>query len=432
MRSFIIIVSDALSLSRGCVCNMRIPNLHLSSLPVVLTLLATGAALAQGKTVTVGAAVQITGSASNTGRYYRDAYQLAVDQINARGGFVVGPDTYRLALKVYDNQSDVNLGVRQYVQLVTADRVNFLLGPFSSNDALDDSTVAEKYEIPMVEGGGASSQIFQRGYHYIFGTLPPAGNYFKSTIEMLGKLSPKPQTVALISADDSFDVSVATGTRELLKAAGMKLILDEQYSEKSTDFSSLLAVVKSKGADALLWAGHESEALNFIRQMKGLDVSPRLFYAFTVGVPTADFRKALGGDANYAFGMTPWLASSELKDRWFGDAANFAHVYKAKYGYDPDYHAASAAADVETLVYALEKAGTVDPKKVRDAIAKSDFGCLYAHIRFDAQGQIGMPQTVVQVQGDKLEPIFMGLESVSASSLLGKANYPIPPWSKRQ
>ena len=110
------------------------------------------------------------------------------------------------------------------MQLVAGDKVNFLLGPFASNFALDDSSVAEKYQIPMVQGGGASTQIYSRGYKYIFGTLPAADDYFASTIEMLGKLDPKVKTVALLSADDSFDVSVAKGTRELLAKAGMKLV----------------------------------------------------------------------------------------------------------------------------------------------------------------------------------------------------------------
>ena len=145
-----------------------------------------GLASAQEKTITLGAAVQLTGSLANTGRYYRDAYQLTVDKINEKGGITVGGQKYKLALDLLDNQSDVNLGVRQYVQLVTRDKVNFLLGPFSSNDALDDSSVAEKYEVPMVQGGGASSQIFARKYKYIFGTLPPADDYYRSTIDMLG------------------------------------------------------------------------------------------------------------------------------------------------------------------------------------------------------------------------------------------------------
>ena len=88
---------------------------------------------------------------------------------------------------------------------MTRDKDNFLLSPFASNFALNDSSVAEKYQIPMVQGGSASTQIYGRGCKYIFGTLPPADDYFASTIEMLGKLDPKAKTVALLSADDSFD-----------------------------------------------------------------------------------------------------------------------------------------------------------------------------------------------------------------------------------
>jgi branched-chain amino acid transport system substrate-binding protein len=276
----------------------------------------------------------------------------------------------------------------------------------------------------MVQGGGASTQIFSRGYKYVFGTLPPADDYFASTIKMMGKLSPKPKTVALVAADDSFDVSVANGTRKLLKEAGLELVVDKQFRENNADFSSILSLVKSKDPDVILWAGHEGEALNFIRQAKSLDVNPKLLYSFTVGVPTADFRKALGKDAEYAFGMTPWLPEKELKDDWFGDAVQFDKEYQARFKYAPDYHAASAAADVETFAKAIAAAGTLDPKKVRDAIASVDFQSLYGHIKFQPNGQISLPQTVIQIQDGKVVPIF-------AEDFLAKPRYPIPPWSKR-
>jgi len=140
--------------------------------------------------ITLGASVQLTGPLANTGRYYKDAYEFAVDQINEKGGVKVGDQQSKLALKIYDNQSDVNLSVRQYTQLVSQDKVNFLLGPFASNFALADSAISEKYRIPMVQGGGASDQIFSRKFKYIFGTLAPASNYFGSTVEMLKGLDP--------------------------------------------------------------------------------------------------------------------------------------------------------------------------------------------------------------------------------------------------
>jgi branched-chain amino acid transport system substrate-binding protein len=376
------------------------------------------------KDIVLGASVQLTGPLANTGRYYRDAYRFTVDKINAAGGIKVGNETYKLELKLYDNQSDVNLSVRQYTQLVTQDKVNFLLGPFASNFALADSAVSEKYRIPMVQGGGASDQIFARKFKYIFGTLAPASNYFGSTVDMMKGLDPAPKSVALLYADDAFDVSVAEGTRPKLKQAGLSLVMDERYSTNATDFNSLLSQIKSKNVDAVLVAGHETEILNFVRQAKSLAVAPKM-YSFTVGVPSEDFRKALDKDANYAFGMTAWLPSADLKDRWFGDAAKFASAYKTKFGYDPDYHAASGAADVEALVQAIENAGSTEPQKVRDALSKVKFDSLYGSIAFNENGQIDIPQTVVQVQGDALVAIY------GVKGKIAQPKYPMPAWDAR-
>jgi branched-chain amino acid transport system substrate-binding protein len=393
----------------------------LSLLAIALLLVGASASAA---TLQFGASVQLTGSLANTGRYYRDAYQIAIDKINAAGGVQVGNTKEKIELRILDNQSDVNLSVRQYVQLLTQDKVNFLLGPFASDYALADSAIAEKYSVPMIQGGGASDQIFNRGYKYIFGTLPPASDYFRSTIDEMNKLNPAPHNVALLFADDAFDVSVAEGTRKLIAASGLKLVLDQRYSSNTSDFSSLLSLIRSRSVDAILVAGHETEVLNFIRQAKSLNVEPKL-YSFTVGVQSADFRAALGKDADYAFGMSPWLPSPSLKDDYFGDASRFAAEYRSRFGYEPDYHAASAVADVEAFVKAIEAAGSTDPAKVREAIAHVDFESLYGHIKFNAKGQIELPQTVIQIQKGKLVPVF------GPKGSMEKPLYPMPSWSSR-
>src|SRR5712692_451469 len=357
-------------------------------------------------TVTLGAAMQLTGSLANTGRTYRDAYQFTVDKINEKGGMTVGGKKYKLALKLLDNKSDPKLGLRQHERLLSKDKVNFLLGPYSSNDVLAASSVAENYQVPMVQGGGASSRIFSRGNRYVFGTLPSADDYFHSTIEMLERLTPKAKTVGLVSGDGSFDASLSTGTSALLKQAGLEVILDQQYSERIPNFYNILTLIKSKAPDVILWSGLEAGAIRFIREAKSRNVHPKLFASFTVGVPSASFRAALGKDANYAFGMTPWLPSERLKDRWFGDANQFATAYEKKFGYAPDYHAAAAVAAVQALVMAVEAAGTLDPKQVRDVIARLDFESVYGRVRFGENGQIVLPQTVIQIQSDKVIEVF--------------------------
>lgn len=381
-------------------------------------------AAAQTNTITLGTAVQLTGKDANTGRYYRDGYEFAIDKINAAGGVTVGGKKYLFKLDLLDNQSDTNLDVQLYTKLITQDKVDFLLGSYSTAVVLVDTSIAEKYNMPMVEGGGAASQIFSRGYKWVFGTLPRAEDYFGSTIAMMGQLTPKPKTVALVTADDAFDVSVAQGTRELLKKAGLDTVLDQQYAANSSDFSSVLTLVKSKNPDAVLWGGLLAEVLNGIRQAKSLNVTAKDLTSFTVGPPTADFRKALGKDAEDAFGMTPWVPTGALKDDWFGDDNAFNQAYIAKYGYEPDYHAASAVADVEVYAKALAKAGTLDKEAVRAAIATSDFSSAYAHVKFAANGQIDVPQIVVQIQDGKVVPIF-------GEKMINQPRYPVPGWDKR-
>ena len=123
--------------------------------------------------------------------------------------------------------------------------------------------------------------------------------------------------------------------------------------------------------------------------------------------------------------MTTWLPDPGRADRWFGDAAAFARAFRQRFGFDADYHAASAAADVETYAVALARAGSLDPAVVRDAIAVVDFDSLYARIRYGDNGQIVLPQVVVQIQDGAVVPVY-------ASDFLDKPIYPTPAWTARR
>jgi len=254
--------------------------------------------------------------------------------------------------------------------------------------------------------------------------LPAADEYFRSTIEMVRQLTPIPKTVAIVMGDDPFDIALAQGTLALLREAGLEVVLQQQYSERTPNFYNILTLLQARTPDVLLWSGHEAGALSFIRQSKSRNVHPNLLASFTAAVSTANFRSTLGNDANYAFGMTPWLPSERLKDRWFGDARQFAQAFEEKFGYAPDYHAAAAVAAVQTLVYAMEAARTIESDDVRDAIAKLDFESVYGRIRFGENGQIVLPQTVIQVQNGNVVEIF-------TDTFINQPMYPVPAWDKR-
>jgi len=358
--------------------------------------------IGRANTVTIGAAVQLTGGLAETGRHYRDAYQFTVDKINEKGGITVDGKKYKLALKLVDTKSDPKLVGRLYERLVTRQKVTLLLGPYLSSEVMVAASVAERHEVPMVQAGGASSRIFSRGYRYAFGTLPAVDDALRSTIAMTTRLMPDAKTVGVVSDDNSFDLALSNGTIALSKEAGLRVVLDQQYSERTPNFFNLLTLIEAKAPDVILLSGTEANAINFIRQAKSRNIHPKLLASFTEGVPSAGFRSALGKDANYAFGITPWVPAAQFKDRWFGDTGQFAGAYERKFGYAPDYHVAAAVAAVQTLALAVEKAGTSDPKQVCDAIARLGFESVYGRVRFGENGQIVLPQTVLQIQDGKL------------------------------
>ncbi len=372
--------------------------------------------------IKIGCAISFTGKKSRTGKLYVDSYNMARDIINKNGGIKVGGKSYKIKIIYYDDKSDATESSRLVEKLITVDKVNFLLGPYSSGITIPDSLVAMKYRVPMIEGGGASGKIFSRGNKYIFGLLPSAGEYFKSTLEFLQTVTPKPKTIAILYADDKFDVSVAKGTKKIAEKMGYKIVLYEKYSEGQTDFTSALTKIKSKNPDVVLVAGHTEESLNFVQQAKELNVSPKMI-SLTVGPSEADFRKALGKDANYIYGVASWSPQMNFKGYLLKDTQEFVKLFKKRYGYDPDYHNAAGFACLAVLKNAIERAGTLDREKVRDAIAKTDLETIYGHVKFKPNGQIMGTSVVLQILNGEVYEVYPHQHK--------KPVYPMPSWKER-
>lgn len=370
-----------------------------------------------------GCAICFTGKNSRTGKLYVDSYNLAKEAINKAGGIKVGGKSYSIEIIYYDDKSSDAESAKLVEKLIVEDKVNFLLGPYTSWITIPDSLVAQRYKIPMVEGGGASGKIFSRKNPYIFGTLPAASQYFHSTLEMLSGFKPKPKKIAIIFGDDKFDIMVAKGVKKSAQKFGFDLVLYEKISESSADFNTILTKVKSLAPDVLLMAGHTIGGINLIQQAKELDVNLKMI-SMTVGPSEADFRKSLGKDAEYIFGVASWSPQMSYKGIIFKDTKDFVDKFKTKYHYDPDYHNASAVAVLAVFKSAIEKAGALDPQKVRDEIAKTNIETIYGPVRFNPNGQIKGSSVVLQILGGQVYQVYpKGTK---------KPIYPMPKWKERK
>src|SRR5229473_993597 len=358
-------------------------------------------------TIVLGAAISMTGKTAKEGEYTRDGYQFAVDTLNKAGGITIGGKPYKLQLKYYDDESKSERTAQLFEKLVNEDKVNFLLGPYASAPTATAAPIAEKYKIPMVEGNGSAESIFNKGYKYSFMVLSPAKLYLRGIIDVVRRKDPALKTVAILGENEPFSKEVASGAADYAKQLGMDVVYHELYPSNTQDVSSLLTNVKAKD----------------------LGVSPKAM-GFSVGPSSPEFRANLKQDADYMFGATQWTSALKYngEDVWKTPQA-FAQAFKAKYpNYgDIPYQVAESAAAVIVYQKAIEKAGGLDPKKVRDAIAALDVMTFYGQIKFDSRGvNIYKPMAAEQLQPDG-KKYTVGPPEVAEK----EAIYPMPPWNQR-
>jgi len=381
------------------------------------------------ETIVFGAAISITGKTAKEGEYTRDGYQFAIDTINQLGGIKVGNKSYKVALKYYDDESKSERTAQLFEKLVNADKVNFLLGPYASAPTATAAPIAEKYRIPMVEANGSAESIFNKGYRYSFMVLSPAKLYLRGVLDLAKSLDPSVKTVAILGENEPFSKEVAQGAADYAKQIGLDVVYHELYPSNTQDVSSLLTNVKAKSPHILLGAGHLQDSLLVVKQSKDLGVSARAM-GFSVGPSSPEFRANLKSDGDYIFGATQWTSALKYNgtDPWKTPAA-YAQGFKAKYpAYSViPYQVAESSAAVAVYQRAIENAGTLDPLKVRDAIAALDMMTFYGRIKFDNRNvNIYKPMAVEQLQPDGNKYTVFPVEVAEK-----KALYPMPPWDMR-
>jgi branched-chain amino acid transport system substrate-binding protein len=188
--------------------------------------------------------------------------------------------------------------------------------------------------------------------------------------------------------------------------------------------SATLTKVKALKPDILVVSAHSKGPALALRQMKEMQVNVPML-AMT-HCDSAQIIEKFGADANYAVCASQWDRALSYKDKWFGTAEDFAKLFEKEFKYDPPYQAAESAAAVLVYVDALQRAGTLDVEKVRDALAATDMQTFYGNVKFDETGKnIAKPMVLYQVQ-DKQFKVVAPSKWASA-----KVIYPAPAWSER-
>jgi branched-chain amino acid transport system substrate-binding protein len=380
---------------------------------VIVSLIGPAPAQAQAP-IKIGASLSLTGTYAQPGSYQKEGYELCADHLNAKGGLL----GRKVEFVFYDDQSMPATGVRLYEKLITEDKVDAVMGPYSSPITEAVANVSEKYQKVMVSPLAATTSIFKKGRKYIFMVISPAEAYLEGLVDMAVKRGLK--TIAIVNEDTLFTKASAVGVAEIAKKKGMQVVFQEAYPKGNTDFSALLTKLKAANPDVIAASTYFDDAVAISRQMKELNVSAKM-YAVTVGGDLPKFYDLLKQNAEYVYGSTQWEGTLPYPGQ-----KEFVDSYQKKFGHEPVYHSAAGYAGCVIYAEGVRRAGSLDSDKVRDQLLKLETRTFFGDYKVDRDG-FQTAHKMVMFQWQDGRKVTVWPDDLAS----GKPRFPTPAWGQR-
>src|SRR3979409_52968 len=375
------------------------------SIPLLLAVAGGGisaSAASADDVIRFGAPLPITGPLAPEAVKQRPGYDLWAGKANKAGGITVGGKKYKVEIVYADYQSNTPRAVQTTEQMITQDKVNFLFGAFGSGAAKAASTISEKYKVPTMAATASSSQVYDQGYKYLFGTFTPNDTLTTPLTQIIKAKAPDVKKVAILARNDLFPLAIAQEMEKSAKANGIEVTYFENYAINKLDHSASLSQIKSLAPQWIFVTGYTNDLLLIRKQM--VDQQMRAAAVTMIAGPAyQEFIEAAGQSAENISSAAWWHPAERYAGKdIFGQTSNFVKLFRAMYNSDPDYGQASAALCGALFQLAIERAGSLEREKVRDELAKMDVLTFFGPVKFGANGQINsLEPPVFHIQHQK-------------------------------
>ena len=364
--------------------------------------------------IKIGASLPLTGEFSEPGKAAQQGYEVWKATVNEKGGI----NGRKVELVIKDDASNQNTIVADYNALISKDKVDMLLGTFSSLLNLPASAVAERNRKLYVEPAGGSPEMFSRNFKYLFftqqATADHQGDVFAKYVTSLPP-DQRPKTAAYPTLDDPFAGPTSEGIEKILKAAGIQTVYRETYTLDVQNFDAIANSIKAKNPDVVVNGATFEDGVGVVRALDKVGFTPKIMYQTTAPSLGEQYAKGVG-TANTE-GV--FYAVSHSVDAKTPGNAEFVAKYKQMYGgAEVPEDAADAFATAEVLQKAIEEVGSIDDqKKLADWIRGNSVDTILGKLAWNPDGSPKGEFLVGQWQSGKPQ-IVLPKEAATADTIV--------------
>jgi branched-chain amino acid transport system substrate-binding protein len=394
----------------------------------------TGAA----ESVKIGILMPLTGNAAAAGQASKAAIEVAAEIVNnghpelanlplAATTGLPHLGAAKLDVVFVDHQGNPSLAQQLATRLITEDKVNALMGAYQSSCTFTATPVAERYGIPFMVGDSAALNITTRGFKHVFRATPIATDYARTYMRFFADMKKEDRainSIAIVNENTDYGTSVADAIEAEAKKNNMPVAIRIPYSASSTDVSAQVLQLKDKKPEVIIFISYTADSILYLKTLKNFDYRPPMVLGDDSGFSDPSFVPAISDIGQGLMNRSAWDVGKPGSTTY-----KINEMYKAKTGRDLDDTSGRNMQGFLALADAIDRAGSTDPEKIRDSLAKTDLKpdqlmMGYQGIKYDETGQNILASTyLIQLHGNRYELVWPETAATS------KLQWPMTGWT---
>jgi branched-chain amino acid transport system substrate-binding protein len=344
--------------------------------------------------ITIGLSLSLTGPTAPAGKQVLVGLEIWRDDVNAKGGLLGRP----VKLVYYDDQANPANAPGIYAKLMSIDKVDLLIGPYSTNviaAAMPALIQANRTTIGIF-GLGANNAFKYPRYFSMNSQGASPRNYSGGFFELAAGLQPKLTRVALVGADVEFSRNALDGARENAKQMGFQVVYDRSYPVGSTEFTAIVRAMQATNPDIVYAATLPPDTVGLVRAANEVQFRPKLFGGAFLGLLVTGIKQQLGPLANGLVNNEFYIPAPSLQ---FTGTKEFLAEYQKRApaaGVDPlgfTYPPYAYAAG-QILARAVTAVNSFDDGKLADYLRQNTFDTIIGPIAFGPDGEWVKPRII--------------------------------------